>query len=434
MLDIQYIRDNPETVVTKAKQKGYPVDVKKLLKLDTQRRDMLTEIERIRAKRNEVSAAGKGGKPTPEQLEQGKKLKVQLAELEGDLAPIEQEYDKLLKAVPNMPLEDVPVGDKEEDNQVAKRAGDIKVYDFTPKPHWEIAEPRDLIDKERAAKISGSRFAYLKGDLVRLQFAVMQFVVQTLGDVRVIEKLIEDNRLNLVAKPFTPVLPPAMLRTEPYAASARLNAEEVTYRAGQPEDGLWLNASAEHTLCTMYWNEILPEDTLPIRYIGYSTSFRREAGTYGKDTEGIIRMHQFDKLEMEVFSTPETGRDEHLLMVAIQEYLVQQLELPYQVLQKSTFDIGKPNARGIDIEVWFPGQNRYIETHTADYMTDYQARDLKTRTRRKDGTVELVHTNDATAFALGRILAAIMENNQTADGHVIVPEVLRPFMAGQSEI
>lgn len=434
MLDIQYIRDNPETVVTKAKQKGYPVDVKKLLKLDTQRRDMLTEIERIRAKRNEVSAAGKGGKPTPEQLEQGKKLKVQLAELEGDLAPIEQEYDKLLKAVPNMPLEDVPVGEKEEDNQVAKRAGDIKVYDFTPKPHWEIAEPRDLIDKERAAKISGSRFAYLKGDLVRLQFAVMQFVVQTLGDVRVIEKLIEDNRLNLVAKPFTPVLPPAMLRTEPYVASARLNAEEVTYRAGQPEDGLWLNASAEHTLCTMYWNEILPEDTLPIRYIGYSTSFRREAGTYGKDTEGIIRMHQFDKLEMEVFSTPETGRDEHLLMVAIQEYLVQQLELPYQVLQKSTFDIGKPNARGIDIEVWFPGQDRYIETHTADYMTDYQARDLKTRTRRKDGTVELVHTNDATAFALGRILAAIMENNQTADGHVIVPEVLRPFMAGQSEI
>lgn len=434
MLDIQFIRDNPETVTEKAKQKGYPVDVKKLLVLDAQRRDMLTEIERVRAKRNEVSAAGKGGKPTPEQLEKGKKLKLQLAELEGDLAPIEQEYDKLLKAVPNMPLDDVPIGEKEEDNQVAKRAGDIKDYDFTPVPHWEIAEPRGLIDKERAAKISGSRFAYLKGDLVRLQFAIMQFVIQTLGDERVLEKLIEENHLNLVAKPFTPVLPPAMLRTEPYVASARLNAEEVTYRAGQPEDGLWLNASAEHTLCTMYWNEILPEEMLPIRYIGYSTSFRREAGTYGKDTEGIIRMHQFDKLEMEVFSTPETGLDEHLLLVAVQEYLVQQLELPYQVLQKSTFDIGKPNARGIDIEVWFPGQARYIETHTADYMTDYQARDLKTRARRQDGTVELVHTNDATAFALGRIMAAIMENNQTADGHIVVPEVLRPFMAGQAEI
>lgn len=434
MLDIQYIRDNPEAVTEKAKQKGYPVNVKKLLEADAQRRDMLTEIERIRAKRNELSTSAKGGKPTEEQLEQGKRLKQQLAELEGDLAPIEAEYEKLLKAVPNMPLDDVPVGEKEEDNQVAKRGGEIKTYDFTPKPHWEIAEPRDLIDKERAAKISGSRFAYIKGDLVRLQFAIMQFVIQTLGDEKVLERLIVENNLNIVAKPFTPVLPPAMLRTEPYVASARLNAEEVTYRAGQPEDGLWLNASAEHTLCTMYWNEILPEEMLPIRYIGYSTSFRREAGTYGKDTEGIIRMHQFDKLEMEVFSSPETGIDEHLLMVAIQEYLVQQLELPYQVLLKSTFDIGKPNARGIDIEVWFPGQNRYIETHTADYMTDYQARDLKTRTRRKDGSVELVHTNDATAFALGRVLAAIMENYQTADGHIIVPDVLRPFMAGQTEI
>jgi seryl-tRNA synthetase len=434
MLDIQYIRDNPETVTTKAKQKGYPVDVKKLLDADARRRDMLTEIERVRAKRNELSAATKGGKPTEEQLEQGRRLKQQLAELEGDLDPIEAEYEKLLKAVPNMPLDDVPVGEKEEDNQVAKHGGEIKEFDFTPKPHWEIAEPRDLIDKERAAKISGSRFAYIKGDLVRLQFAIMQFVVQTLGDEQVLEKLITENGLNIVAKPFTPVLPPAMLRTEPYVASARLNAEEVTYRAGQPEDGLWLNASAEHTLCTMYWNEILPEEMLPIRYIGYSTSFRREAGTYGKDTEGIIRMHQFDKLEMEVFSSPETGVDEHLLMVAIQEYLVQLLELPYQVLLKSTFDIGKPNARGIDIEVWFPGQSRYIETHTADYMTDYQARDLKTRTRRKDGSVELVHTNDATAFALGRIMAAIMENYQTADGHIIVPDVLRPFMAGQTEI
>jgi seryl-tRNA synthetase len=256
--------------------------------------------------------------------------------------------------------------------------------------------------------------------------------MQTLGDEKVLEKLIAENNLNVSAKPFTPVLPPAMLRTEPYTASARLNAEEVTYKLA--DDDLWLNASAEHTLCTMYWNEILPEEMLPIRYIGYSTSFRREAGTYGKDTEGIIRMHQFDKLEMEVFSLSETGLDEHLLQVAVQEYLVQQLDLPYQVLQKCTADIGKPNARGIDIETWFPGEGKYRETHTADFMTDYQARDLKIRTRRKDGKTELVHTNDATAFALGRIMAAIMENNQTADGHFAVPEVLREFMGGQSEV
>jgi seryl-tRNA synthetase len=432
MLDIQFIRDNPELVQTKSKQKGYEVDVRRLLELDERRRTLVTEAEKLRAERNGASAATKGGKPSPEQIEQGKQLKEKLTKLEGELAPVGEEYWQLLKAVPNVPLDDVPVGASEDENKVAKQVGERKEFGFKPKQHWELAEPRGLIDKERAAKISGSRFAYIKGDLVRLQFAIIQFVLQTLGDEKVLEKLIQENHLNVSAKPFTPVLPPAMLRTEPYTASARLNAEEVTYKLA--DDDLWLNASAEHTLCTMYWNEILPEDMLPIRYIGYSTSFRREAGTYGKDTEGIIRMHQFDKLEMEVFSTPETGLDEHLLQVDIQEYLVQQLGLPYQVLQKCTADIGKPNARGIDIETWFPGQVRYVETHTADYMTDYQARDLKIRARRKDGKIELVHTNDATAFALGRIMAAIMENNQTADGRIMVPEVLRPFMAGQEAL
>ena len=434
MLDIQFIRDNPELVQTKSRQKGYDVNIHELLDLDAQRRTRVTQIEELRARRNIQASELKNQRPTEEQIATGRQLKEELARLENDLKLIEDKYTELLKKVPNMPLDDVPVGTSEDENVVAKRVGEPRAFDFAPKQHWEVAEPRGLIDKERAAKIAGSRFAYIKGDLVRLQFAIMQFVIQTLGDERVLEKLIQENHLNISAKPFTPVLPPAMLRTEPYTASARLNAEEVTYRAGQPEDDLWLNASAEHTLCTMYWNEILPEDMFPIRYIGYSTSFRREAGTYGKDTEGIIRMHQFDKLEMEVFSTPETGLDEHLLQVAIQEYLVQQLGLPYEVLQKCTFDIGKPNARGIDIQTWFPGQNKYRETHTADYMTDYQARDLKIRVRRRDGTTELVHTNDATAFALGRIMAAIMENNQTADGRIIVPEVLRPFMGGISEI
>jgi seryl-tRNA synthetase len=172
----------------------------------------------------------------------------------------------------------------------------------------------------------------------------------------------------------------------------------------------------------------------PIRYLGYSSSFRREAGTYGKDTEGIIRMHQFDKLEMEVFSTPETGLEEHYLAVAIQEHLVQQLGLPYRLMQKCTADIGKPNARGIDIDVWMPGQEKYRETHTADYMTDYQARRLMTRVRRPDGSTDLVHTNDATAFALGRIMVAIMENNQTAEGLIRIPKVLQPFIGGKEQI
>lgn len=434
MLDIQFIRDNAETVQEKSKQKGYNIDVSELLKVDGERREVLTEVEELRRTRNEHSDKIKqaGGKPSAELIEQGKLIKDDLTVKEQQLGVLEDQYLTLLKAVPNMPTDDVPVGATEEENVVAKKVGEPTKFDFDPKEHWEIAEPRDLIDKERAAKIAGSRFAYIKGDLVRLQFAIVQFVMTTLGDEKILQKLIDDNKLKVSAKPFTPVLPPAMLRTEPYVASARLNAEEVTYKLEQ--DDLWLNASAEHTLCTMYWNEILPEEQLPIRYIGYSTSFRREAGTYGKDTDGIIRMHQFDKLEMEIFSTAETGLDEHLLAVAVQEYLVQQLGVPYQVLQKCTFDIGKPNARGIDIECWMPGQGKYRETHTADYMTDYQARDLKIRVRRKDGQVELVHTNDATAFAVGRIMVAIIENFQTADGHVVVPEALRPFMGGQAQI
>jgi seryl-tRNA synthetase len=432
MLDIKFIRDNPELVTAKSNQKGYQVDVAQLLQLDGDRKTRITQIEELRSRRNTQAAELQGSKPSDEQISNGKQLKNELSLLETDLGLIDDKYQLLLKAIPNMPTDDVPIGISEDENIVAKQWGEKPHFDFEPKQHYEIAEPRDMIDKVRAAKISGSRFAYIKGDMVKLQFAIIQYVMQTLGDPTVIGKIIKENNLELVAKPFIPVLPPAMLLTEPYVASARLNAEEVTYKIEQ--DDLWLNASAEHTLCTMYWNEIIPEAELPIRYIGYSTSFRREAGTYGQDTEGILRMHQFDKLEMEVFSSEKTGLHEHLLLVAIQEYLVQQLGLPYQLLQKCTADIGKPNARGVDLETWMPGQGKYRETHTADYMTDYQARDLKIRSKMNDGTIALVHTNDATAFALGRIMIAIFENFQTSDGHVIVPEVLRPYMSGQSQI
>jgi seryl-tRNA synthetase len=432
MLDIQFIRENRELVAEKSQQKGYPVDVAKLLAVDEQRRTQLGALETLRAKRNDNAASMKGGKPTPDMIEQGKLIKTELTAAEEAFRQIDAEYETLLSQVPNMPLADVPVGASEDENVVAKEVGQKPHFDFTPKNHWEILEPRHMLDKERAAKIAGSRFGYIKGGLVRLQFAIVQFVMDTLGDEDIIKKVIAENNLSVSSKPFTPVFPPAMLRTEPYRASARLNAEEMTYKIEQ--DDLWMNASAEHTLCTMYWNEILPEDMFPIRYIGYLTSFRREAGTYGKDTEGMLRWHQFDKLEMEVFSTPETGLDEHKLLVALQEYMVQQIGLPYQLLQKCTFDIGKPNARGVDINCWFPGEGKYRETHTADYMTDYQSRDLKTRIRRADNQIRFVHTNDATAFATNRIMAAIVENNQQANGFIIVPEVLRPYMGGQTEI
>jgi seryl-tRNA synthetase len=432
MLDIQYIRENQQAVQEKSKQKGYNVDVPELLRVDEERRTLLGAVEQLRARRNANADKMKGGKPQPELIEEGKRIKVELAEAEGRLQGVDERYEQLLKAVPNMPLDFVPVGATEDENVVVKTVGEPTKFDFTPKHDFELGELHDIIDKERAAKIAGSRFAYLKGGLVRLQLAIMQFVMQSLGDEQVIKKLVEENGLTVSTKPFTPVIPPAVLRTEPYVASSRLNAEEMTYKIEQ--DDLWLNASAEHTLCTMYWNEILPEDMFPIRYLGYSTSFRREAGTYGKDEEGIFRLHQFDKLEMESITTPETGLDEHKLHIAVQEYLVQQINVPYQLLQKCTFDIGKPNAAGVDINCWFPGQGRWRETHTADYMTDYQTRDLKIRVRRTNGQIELTHTADATAFALSRILKAIIENNQTADGRIIVPEVLRPYMGGQTEL
>jgi len=434
MLDIQFVRDNPDLVAKKSEEKGYKVNVDEILKVDADRRSRLTKLEELRAQRNELTSEMKGQRPSDEQVAKGKQLKEEIAGIEQELKKVEEQYDELFRQVPNMPLPTVPVGKTEDENVVVKKVGEPKEFSFKPKNHWEILEPRDMLDKERASKISGSRFAYLKGNLVLLQFAIVQFVLQTLTDEAIITELVKGNGLSLSTKPFTPVIPPAMLRTEPYRASARLNAEEVTYRAGQPEDDLWLNASAEHTLCTMYWNEILPEESLPIRYIGYSTSFRREAGTYGKDTEGIIRMHQFDKLEMEVFSTAATGLEEHKLLIAIQEYLVSQLGLPYQYLQKCTADIGKPNASGVDIECWFPGQGKYRETHTADYMTDYQTRDLRIRSKSKSGETELVHTNDATGLALGRIMASIVENYQEEDGSITVPDVLRPFLGGRNKI
>lgn len=432
MLDIQFIRDNAEEVALKSQQKGYSVNIEGLLAKDEQRRRLLNEVEELRRERNEHSDALKGRKPSEEELIKGRELKDKLNTIEEKLREADTEYLQLLKQVPNMPLEDVPVGATEDENIVAKTVGDTPAFGFKALSHHEIGERRGFIDKTRAAKIAGSRFAYIKSDLVRLQFAIVSYVIGLLCSEDFISKLISDNSLNIPVKAFIPIIPPAMLRTEPYQASARLNAEEVTYKIEQ--DDLWLNASAEHTLCTMYMDEIIAEQELPLRFIGYSTSFRREAGTYGKDMDGILRMHQFDKLEMEVLSTPEGGLDEHKLLVAIQEHLVSSLGLPYQLIKKCTADIGKPNATGVDINTWFPSQDTYRETHTADYMTDYQSRDLKIRMRRQDnGRVELIHTNDATAFALGRIMAAIIENFQTQDGHISIPDVLRPFM-GQEQI
>ena len=403
-----------------------------MIDLDVQRVGLQQELDGLRARRNELSSQMGKGKPEPALLEEAKALKEKIQTLEKDFEAIETEFYSLYKKIPNIPTADTPIGLTEEENVIVKQWGTIRTFDFPVRNHAEIAEIRGWIDKERAANVAGSRFAYLKGDLVKLQFALIQWVMDTLTDSAVLQKIIDENGLKVSVKPFIPVLPPYMIKTAPYDAMDRLEPREDRYKI-EGED-LWLQGSAEHVLGSMHAGEIFDEAEMPVRYLGYATSFRGEAGTYGKDMEGIIRMHQFDKLEMESFSTAETSHDEHLLFSGIQEYLMQQLEIPYQKLQKCTFDIGKPNAKGSDIEAWLPGQDKYRETHTADYMTDYQSRRLQTRVRRTSGDVELIHTNDATAFACGRALVAIMENYQNADATVTVPKVLRNYIGGKERI
>lgn len=428
MLDIRFIRENPERVQEAAAQKGYKINIAELLSADESRRTLQTRADELRTTRNEIAAQMKSGKPAPELVEQGKALKVELAELEEGLRDSEARFLTLLKAVPNMPLDEVPVGASEDENVEIRVWGDKPVFDFAPKNHAEIAEAKGWLDKERGAKIAGSRFVYTMGDLVLLEMALWRFATDALINESTLKEIAKTAGLDVSTKPFIPILPPAAAKQSVFEATGRLNRQEQTYKI--EDEDLWLNASAEHTIAPIYLDEILDEKSLPIRYVGYTTAFRREAGTYGKDTEGIFRLHQFNKLEMESFTTAETSYNEHLFLVAIQEYLMQQLGLPYHVLEKCTADIGRPNAKGVDIEVWVPSQDTYRETHTADYIGDYQTRAMKTRVRRADGSVELAHTNDATAFSQ-RPLVGILENYQTKDGDVVVPTVLRPYLGGR---
>lgn len=436
MLDIRFIRENPEKVQQNAINKGYgKLSVKELLDLDTKRRELQAKVDGLREERNQNVAKLKesGGRPDQITIDTGKRIKTELSTLESDLSQVESRFLESLRLFPNMALDTVPVGRTEEENVEVYRVGEVPSFDWTPKNHAELAEAKGWLDSERAVKVAGSRFLYVKGDLARLEFALWQYGIDTLTDENLVKEIIEKAELSgkISSKPFTFVLPPAVAKTAVFEATGRLNKLEQTYKI--EDEDLWLNASAEHTLSPMYLDEIIPESELPIRLVGYTTAFRREAGTYGKDTEGMFRLHQFNKLEMESFTDAETSLDEHLFMVAIQEYLMQSLGLPYRVLEKCTADIGRPNAKGVDIEVWLPSQERYRETHTADYITDYQTRAMKTRVRQADGVVALAHTNDATAFS-ERPLIGIIENFQTADGDVVVPEVLRRYIGGREVI
>lgn len=420
MIDRKLLRENPELVRQSIANKGFdPIILDRVLPLDTEVRELETELQDLRTARNLAAQNG------PDGAEEGKLIKQKLGVLEERFNAATNELEILMKKIPNLALPSVPVGTSEADNIVIRQVGQKPEFDFQPKPHWELGVALNIIDNERAAKVSGARFTYLKGRLALLQFALIQFVFSIVTDELKLQEIIANANLNVPSTPFIPVVPPVFIKPEMYDKMARLEPKDERYY--MPADDLFLIGSAEHTLGAMHADEVLPEEILPLRYIGYSTAFRREAGSYGKDTKGILRLHQFDKLELESFSTKEQSVQEQDFFVAIEEYIVNSLGLPYQVLEKCTADIGDPDARGFDIETWMPGQGVYRETHTADLMTDYQARRLKTRVKRESGENEFVHMNDATATAIGRTLIAIMENYQQADGSIKIPEALVPF-------
>lgn len=434
MLDPKFIRENPEVVKIALKNRNRGVEtVDEFLSVDAKRRELQTRYDELRAQKNQASEKIHSGENKETVLSQMKDIDSESDKVGEALKQIQIDYDRILVSIPNIPSSDTPVGKDESENVVARSWGEPTRFDFKPFDHVDLGKKLDIIDVELSSKVSGSRFNYLKNETVLLEFALIQLGIKTLTD----EKLLADiaskvNRYNtersIVTKPFVPVVPPVMVKSEVYRRMGRLTEENKEDKYSFPEDDLYLIGSAEHTLIPMHMDEVIEEEKLPLRYVGFSTAFRREAGTYGKDTRGIIRVHQFDKLEMVSFTLPHDSDNEQMFFVAIQEYLMQSLGLPYQVMRICTGDMTAPDARQIDINTWMPGQNQYRETHTSDMNTDFQSRGLNTKFKRKDGTKEFAHTNDATVFAIGRMLIAIMENYQQKDGSIKVPEVLIPYV------
>lgn len=426
MLDIKFIRNNPDVVRNAIKNKNVDLDLDKLLALDARRRELIESSESLKAEQNRKS---KGQQFNIEEL---KTLKEKFKVMEHELFCVEEEFIQLMLQAPNIPTDDTPIGPDESYNKVLRQWGNLPQFDFKPKEHWELGQELDVIDIERAAKVSGARFAYRKGGVALLEFAIIQYTLSVLTSEKILKKIIKKAKLDISSKPFRPILPPVMVKPDVFQKMDRLEPKEERYHI--PSDNIYLVGSAEHTMGAMHMDEMFKEEELPIRYIGFSTAFRREAGSYGKDMKGLIRMHQFDKLEIESFTLPEDSIKEQDFVVAILEYMVQELKLPYRTLIMCTGDMGKQDARHIDVEIWMPGQNKYRETHTSDLMTDFQARRLNTRVKRNGGETQYVHMNDATAFALSRAVVAIMENYQTKNGTVEVPKVLRKYMGGLKEI
>lgn len=413
MLDIKFIRENPEKVKKGCQAKQVKVDIDRLLELDKKRREYLREAESLRTEENRLSdlISKEIDLTKKEQLiQKARDLKTKIKDYESSLKEIIPEFEKLMFQIPNLPLNEVPIGKDEKDNVVLRSWGKPQKFKFKPKDYLEISENLDLIDVKRGAKISGTRFGFLKREAVLLEFALINFAYDF-----------------LTKEGFIPIIPPVMIKPEMMEGMGYLiKAPEEGYFI--EKDNLYLVGTAEHSIGPMHTNEIFEEKELPKRYLGFSTCFRREAGSYGRDTRGIFRVHQFDKIEMFSFTKPEYSRKEHQFFLEIEEKLMQDLKLPYQVVQICTGDMAFPTAAQYDIETWLPSENRYRETHSTSNCTDFQARRLNIRYRRKDGKLNFVHTINGTAFAIGRTLIAIIENYQQEDGSIKMPKVLQKYL------
>lgn len=408
MLDIAFIRKSSDEVKERLVTKKIPAAaVDELLVVDAKWRERNVRVEELRAKLNALSKEKK--------IDEAKAVKAELKEAEKELPALELARNELLSKLPNLPDPAWPAGKDESENKELRVVGKKPEFDFQPKDYLALGEALGVIDVARAAKVAGSRFGYLLGKAALLEFALVQFALQ-----------------KLTTKGFRAVVPPVMIKPEVFRGMGRLTGGQEEERYHLPKDDLYLVGSAEHTIGPMHMDEVLDAKTLPLRYVGFSTCFRREAGSYGKDTKGILRVHQFDKVEMFSYADPERSNEEHEFLLSMQEELMQALGLHYRVVQICTGDMGFTDARAYDVESWLPGEGRYRETHSCSNTTDFQARGVNIKYKSENGNA-FVHMLNATGFAIGRTIIAIMEQYQQSDGSIKIPEALQSF-TGFAEI
>ena len=416
MLDLKLIRSDPERVKTALARRGAAEQVDELLALDERRRQLLPRIEGAQAERKTISKqigeAKQRGEDAAEQMTAVAELKQTIESGKEELEQVDADLQRVAAALPNLPDPDAPDGMTEEDAVVLREEGDRPSFDFEPRDHLELGTELGLIDIEAAARVSGSRFAYLKGDLVLLELALVRFA------------------LDLVrAEGHEPVVPPVLVREEALVGTGFLPGDrDQIYEV--PKDELFLVGTSEVPLAALHADEILAAEQLPIRYAGFSTCFRREAGAAGRDTRGVFRVHQFDKVEMFSFVEPAESAAEHERLLAIEERILTELEIPYRVVNVAAGDLGAPAAKKYDCEAWIPSQKRYRELTSCSNTTDYQARRLACRYRRQDGeSPQVVHTLNGTAVAVGRTMIALIENRQDREGGFTLPTILHSYGA-----